>query len=264
MIGGKRVCVVMPAYNAAKTLEKTAAELDRDVVDDVIVVDDASHDDTVAIARRLGLHLVVHPRNRGYGGNQKTCYTEALAARRRHRGHGPPRLPVLAAGCSRPWPAMVASGHFDVVLGSRILGGRARGAAACRSGSTSRTASSPSARTCCSATSSPSTTPATAPSRRAPARAAAARGELRRLRLRQPDARAGPLVRLRHRRDHLPDPLLRRGLLHQLPAQRDVRLRRAGDRAPVPAWRAWGLTHPRSLSEEGRRLGALPAEPSTR
>ena len=79
MIGGKRVCVVMPAYNAAKTLERTAAELDRSLADDIIVVDDASHDDTAALARKLGLHLVVHPRNRGYGGNQKTCYSEALS-----------------------------------------------------------------------------------------------------------------------------------------------------------------------------------------
>src|SRR6266516_6872101 len=79
MISGKRVCVVMPAYNAGKTLAQTVAEIDRDVADDVIVVDDASHDDTAQVARQLGLHCLVHPRNRGYGGNQKTCYTEALA-----------------------------------------------------------------------------------------------------------------------------------------------------------------------------------------
>jgi glycosyltransferase involved in cell wall biosynthesis len=125
MIGGKRVCVVMPAYNAEKTLERTAAELDRDVADDIIVVDDASRDRTSDIARRLGLHLVVHERNRGYGGNQKTCYTEALA-----RGADivvmvhpdyqySPRLLAAMAG-------MVASEHFDAVLGSRILGTGAR------------------------------------------------------------------------------------------------------------------------------------------
>lgn len=121
MIGGKRVCVVMPAYNAATTLERTAAEIDRTVVDDIILVDDASPDDTVAVARRLGLHHVVHPRNRGYGGNQKTCYAEALA-----RGadivvmlhpdyqYSPRLVPAMAA--------MIASDHFDCVLGSRILG----------------------------------------------------------------------------------------------------------------------------------------------
>jgi glycosyltransferase involved in cell wall biosynthesis len=121
MIGGNQVCVVMPAYNAGRTLAQTVAEIDRSVADDVIVVDDASHDDTIAVAHRLGLHCVVHPRNRGYGGNQKTCYREALA-----RGadivvmvhpdyqYSPRLIPAMAA--------MVASGHFDCVLGSRILG----------------------------------------------------------------------------------------------------------------------------------------------
>jgi glycosyltransferase involved in cell wall biosynthesis len=121
MLSGKRVCVVMPAYNAGKTLAQTVAEIDRTVADDVIVVDDASRDDTARVARELGLHCIVHPRNRGYGGNQKTCYTEALA-----RGadivvmihpdyqYSPRLLPAMAG--------MVASGHFDCVLGSRILG----------------------------------------------------------------------------------------------------------------------------------------------
>src|SRR5512139_2440288 len=79
MISGKRVCVVMPAYNAGRTLAQTVAEIDRQVVDDVILVDDASHDDTVEVARGLGVEVIVHPRNRGYGGNQKTCYTAALS-----------------------------------------------------------------------------------------------------------------------------------------------------------------------------------------
>ena len=73
-----RVAVVMPAYNAAETLERTYADVPKDHVDDVILVDDASRDRTVEIARRLGLHVVVHPRNRGYGANQKTCYRTAL------------------------------------------------------------------------------------------------------------------------------------------------------------------------------------------
>ena len=68
----------MPAYNAATTLERTLAEIDRDVIDEIILVDDASQDDTALLARKLGLRTVVHERNRGYGGNQKTCYTEAL------------------------------------------------------------------------------------------------------------------------------------------------------------------------------------------
>jgi glycosyltransferase involved in cell wall biosynthesis len=121
MITGKRVCVVMPAYNAEKTLAQTVAELDRSIADDIIVVDDASRDETERVARELGLHVIVHPRNRGYGGNQKTCYTEALS-----RGadivvmvhpdyqYSPRLMPAMAS--------MVASGHFDCVLGSRILG----------------------------------------------------------------------------------------------------------------------------------------------
>ncbi len=121
MVNGKRVMVVLPAYNAARTLERTVAEIPPGIVDDVFLVDDASHDDTVALARRLGIPVVVHPRNRGYGGNQKTCYTEAL-----RRGaeivvmlhpdyqYTPKLIGAMA------W--LVASGEFDVVLGSRILG----------------------------------------------------------------------------------------------------------------------------------------------
>ena len=78
MLDGKRVVVVMPAYNAERTLRRTVDEIDRTVVDDVILVDDASRDRTVEVARELGLHHVVHPQNRDYGGNQKTCYREAL------------------------------------------------------------------------------------------------------------------------------------------------------------------------------------------
>jgi Glycosyltransferases involved in cell wall biogenesis len=78
MIGGKRVCVVMPAYNAGKTLGVTASEIDRTIADEIILVDDASRDDTISKARELGLQPVVHPKNRGYGANQKTCYSEAF------------------------------------------------------------------------------------------------------------------------------------------------------------------------------------------
>jgi glycosyltransferase involved in cell wall biosynthesis len=121
MLDGNRICVVMPAYNAARTLRRTVAEIDRAIVDDVLLVDDASADATVSVAAELGLHHVVHPVDRGYGANQKTCYREALA-----RGadivimlhpdyqYSPRLIPAMAA--------MVASGHFDVVLGSRILG----------------------------------------------------------------------------------------------------------------------------------------------
>ena len=73
-----RVVVVMPAYNAAKTLEITYNDIPKDAVDGIILVDDASHDETVKKAKELGISVFVHPENRGYGGNQKTCYTEAL------------------------------------------------------------------------------------------------------------------------------------------------------------------------------------------
>ena len=78
MIGCKKICVIMPAYNAALTLEKTIAEIPMDIVDDVILVDDASKDRTVAVAKQLGIFVVSHNRNLGYGGNQKTCYRLAM------------------------------------------------------------------------------------------------------------------------------------------------------------------------------------------
>jgi glycosyltransferase involved in cell wall biosynthesis len=121
VVNGKRVMVVLPAYNAARTLERTVAEIPKGVVDEILLVDDASRDDTVGLARRLGIPVVVHPRNRGYGGNQKTCYTEALR-------HGAEIIVMLHPDYqytpkligAMAW--MVASGEFDVVLGSRLLG----------------------------------------------------------------------------------------------------------------------------------------------
>jgi glycosyltransferase involved in cell wall biosynthesis len=124
MIAGARVCVVLPAYNAAATLVRTVAELPRDVVDRILLVDDASGDRTAELARELGLETHVHPANRGYGGNQKTCYALALA--------GPEEIVVMLHPDYQYSPrlvaamaSMVASGEYDVVLGSRILGGGA-------------------------------------------------------------------------------------------------------------------------------------------
>lgn len=124
MLDGMKVAVVLPAYNASKTLRQTYAEIPMDVVDDVILVDDASTDETADVAGRLGIHTVIHARNGGYGANQKTCYTVALA-----RGADivvmlhpdyqyTPRLLTAMAG-------MIASGHYDAVFASRILGGGA-------------------------------------------------------------------------------------------------------------------------------------------
>ena len=130
MIGGRKIVVVLPAYNAGLTLERTFREIPRDVVDEVILVDDRSRDDTVAVAKRLGIHHVhVHGENRGYGGNQKTCYAAALAQGADvvvmlHPDYQyDPRLLIPMAG-------MVASGVYGVVIGSRILGGGPGGALA--------------------------------------------------------------------------------------------------------------------------------------
>src|SRR5205814_3023963 len=121
MLNGKRILVVMPAYNAAKTLEQTYREVPKDFVDEVILVDDGSHDATAKVAAELGLTTFIHRQNLGYGRNQKTCYREAL-----RRGaeivimlhpdyQYSPNLIVSLAG-------MIAFGEYDVALGSRILG----------------------------------------------------------------------------------------------------------------------------------------------
>src|SRR5262245_16856729 len=123
MLNGKRIAVVLPAYNAEKTLEATVKELP-ELVDDVILVDDHSSDRTMEIARKLGLRSFVHDQNYGYGRNQQTCYREALAAGADvvimvHPDYQ--YTPLLATAMA----SMVAYGVYDVVLGSRILGGRA-------------------------------------------------------------------------------------------------------------------------------------------
>ena len=124
MYHGKKIVVVMPAYNAARTLERTVAEIPHDLVDELVLTDDASQDATVDVARSLGIHTVVHETNLGYGGNQKTCYTEALKM-------GADVVVMLHPDYQytpRLISAMVTliiDGPFDAVLGSRILGGRA-------------------------------------------------------------------------------------------------------------------------------------------
>jgi glycosyltransferase involved in cell wall biosynthesis len=124
MIGSSKVVVVMPAYNAEKTLHRTVAEVPRDLVDEIVLVDDGSRDNTVQFARELRLHVIVHDRNKGYGGNQKTCYRTALALGadivvmvHPDYQYTPKLVPTMASA--------IASGLFDVALGSRILGGRA-------------------------------------------------------------------------------------------------------------------------------------------
>jgi glycosyltransferase involved in cell wall biosynthesis len=121
MLEGRKIAVVLPAYNAARTLRKTYDEIPKQIVDDIILTDDASADATTALSKSLGIHTLAHVANRGYGGNQKTCYQAAL-----DRGadiivmlhpdyqYSPRLVPAMAS--------MIASEEFDVVLGSRILG----------------------------------------------------------------------------------------------------------------------------------------------
>lgn len=124
MLHHKKIVVVLPAYKAARTLKQTYAEIPLDIVDELVLVDDASGDKTSELARDLGMHVFVHQKNLGYGANQKTCYREALALGADivvmlHPDYQyDPRLISAMAG-------MVASGVYDVVLGSRILGGTA-------------------------------------------------------------------------------------------------------------------------------------------
>ena len=126
MIHGKKIVVVMPAYNAEKTLEQTYMEIPMDVVDEVILTDDCSRDSTVQKARELGIReVLIHPRNRGYGGNQKTCYDRALELGadivimlHPDYQYTPKLIEAMAY--------IIANGVYPVVFGSRILGKGAR------------------------------------------------------------------------------------------------------------------------------------------
>lgn len=120
MLNYKKIVVVLPAYRAALTLQRTVAEIDRSFVDEIILVDDASEDSTVEIAKSLGLRVFIHQKNLGYGGNQKTCYHEALKSKadiiillHPDYQYTPKLLTAMAA--------MIAYGEYDLVLGSRIL-----------------------------------------------------------------------------------------------------------------------------------------------
>jgi len=115
----------MPAYNAGQTLEKTYQEIDRSIVDEVVLVDDASNDNTVKVGKELGIdHIIVHEQNKGYGGNQKSCYKKALeigadivVMLHPDYQYTPKLIPDMTL--------MIANGTYDAVLGSRILGGGA-------------------------------------------------------------------------------------------------------------------------------------------
>jgi glycosyltransferase involved in cell wall biosynthesis len=121
MLNGKKIIVVMPAYNAENTLEKTYSEIPFEIVDDVILVDDASHDSTSEVAKRMRISTIIHETNVGYGGNQKSCYRAALVLGadivimlHPDYQYTPKLIPAMVS--------MIAYGEFDAVVGSRILG----------------------------------------------------------------------------------------------------------------------------------------------
>ena len=119
MINGKKIVMVLPAYNAAKTLKMTLDAIPKDIVDDIILVDDASKDDTVEVAKKLGLKVFVHPQNLGYGGNQKTCYREALKLGADMAVMVHPDFqydPVFIPEVVKP----IANGEYDAMIGSRM------------------------------------------------------------------------------------------------------------------------------------------------
>lgn len=122
MYNNKKVVVVMPAYNAGLTLEKTYNEIPKDIVDEVILVDDASKDNTIEVAKKIGInHIISHHKNRGYGGNQKSCYDKALELNADivvmlHPDYQYTPLLIL------PIVGIIGNGLYDVVLASRILG----------------------------------------------------------------------------------------------------------------------------------------------
>ena len=124
MINGKHLTVVMPAYNAELTLRKTYDEIPHDIVDDIILTDDASQDRTAEVSRKLNIRTTIHSENKGYGGNQKTCYQEALnigsdivIMLHPDYQYTPKLITAMASA--------IAYGVFDVMIGSRILGNKA-------------------------------------------------------------------------------------------------------------------------------------------
>ena len=124
MLNEKRIVIVLPAYNAERTLEQTYKEIPQEIVDEVLLVDDDSADKTAALAKRLGIRTYIHDQNYGYGRNQKTCYREALKLKadivimvHPDYQYTPKLITAMAS--------MIAFGVYDVVLGSRIIGGGA-------------------------------------------------------------------------------------------------------------------------------------------
>ena len=215
MYNGKKIVVVMPAYNAAKTVTQTVDEvLQQDIVDEIILVDDRSRDNTVQVASPLlGVRVHVHEKNTGYGGNQKTCYRLALEAGadivimvHPDYQYTPKLIPAMAS--------MIANGLHPCVLASRILGGYSlQGGMPVWKYVANRFLTA-AENILLGAKLSEYHTGYRAFSKRIVAEARPVQ-KLRRFRVRQPDARANLLARLHHRRSELPDEIFQGGLLHQ-------------------------------------------------
>lgn len=121
MMNNKKITVVLPAYNAAQTLQRTFDEIPHDIIDDIILTDDASKDETAKISKKLNIHTLIHSQNKGYGANQKTCYKAAL-------DRGADIVIMLhpdyqySPKLLRAMVSMLTSGHYDAIIASRILG----------------------------------------------------------------------------------------------------------------------------------------------
>ncbi len=231
MINGKRIVVVLPAYNAARTLEATVRELP-DTVDETILVDDYSTDETAEMARRLNLTVHVHERNRGYGGNQKTCYALALEAGAdvvvmTHPDYQYEPLLVTAMA------SMVAFGVYDAALGSRLLmGGALDGGMPLYKYIANR------ALTACQnvlmgAHLSEYHTGYRAYSKEL-LNSLPLEQQFRRFCFRQPDSGAGHFAGRAAGRNLVPHALLSGSIVYQFPPQLDLRPGRAPDRAGIP------------------------------
>ncbi len=229
----------MPAYNAAKTLRQTYAEvMDQQLVDLIILVDDGSKDETAAIARTLpGVQVHVHPQNKGYGGNQKTCYRLALAAGgdivimiHPDYQYTPKLIPAMVT--------IIGNGLHPCVLGSRILGGYAlKGGMPVWKYIANRFLTA-AENILLGAKLSEYHTGYRAFSRPL-LESLDARPQLRRLCFRQPNARPNHLAGLHHRRSQLPHQIFPRSLIDQPGAQHKIRLRLPRHRHPIPASPKW-------------------------
>ena len=252
MINGKRIAVVLPAYNAEKTLAATVAELP-DLVDIRILVDDHSSDRTVEIAAQLGLQFFVHDQNYGYGRNQQTCYREALAAGADvvimvHPDYQYTPLLVTAMA------SMVAYDVYDVVLGSRIIGGQALHGGMPFYKYVANRFLTAFENLFLGIKLSEYHTGYRAFSRKVLLEIPAA-GELGRFCLRQSGAGAVRELWFPYWRGIVSDEIFRGGIFHQLPPQRDLWFRGARTTLQFALQRA-GLAHFRIFSAEGPEAGA--------